>query len=93
LPKTRGKGKFKSLKKTPVIVNIQELNYMKQQVKEITINSLIESGIVRKEEVKKYGVKLLGQGKINRPFIVKIPISKSAAQKIEKAGGKIEQYN
>ena len=39
-----------------------------------------------------YGLKVLGDGEITKPLIVKASkVTKSAREKIEKAGGKIEE--
>lgn len=89
LPKTRGKGRFKPLKSTPVIVNLKDLfKFKKNSV--VTEELLAELGIVNLKEVTKYGVKILGEGKISIPLTIKIPTSKSTQKKIEKAGGKVE---
>lgn len=89
LPKTRGKGRFKPLKFTPVILNLQDLSKIKKN-SVVTEELLAELGLVNLKEVSKYGVKILGGGKISIPLIIKVPISKSAQKKIEKAGGKVE---
>jgi acetylglutamate kinase len=44
--------------------------------------------LVRQDIVEMYGVKLLGDGNISVPLLIKIEISNSARKKIEKAGGK-----
>jgi len=89
LPYLRGKGKNKSFRKTPLIVNIKHLElFSKNDI--IDIDSLVKKRIVKEVDAKEFGVKILGDGEIIMPLIVKIPISKSAAEKIEKAGGKIE---
>ncbi len=89
LPKIRGKKRFKSLKYSPVIVNLKDLvNLPKEMI--ITVDSLVKAGIVREREAKTFGVKILGEGEIKVPLTVKLPISKPAKEKIIKAGGKIE---
>ena len=51
-------------------------------------NELLESGVLTKCE---YGVKILGNGKLNKKLTVKASaFSMSAKQKIEEAGGKAE---
>ena len=86
LPFRRGKGRNKSFSGDPLIVNIKYLNvYDKNQI--VDIESLIKKGIVKKEDAKRFGVKILGDGEIKLPLVVKLPISKNAAKKIEKAGG------
>lgn len=89
LPFRRGKGKNKSFKKQPVIVNIKALELLKDKsiVDQVL---LIKEKIVNEKDAKEYGVKILGDGKITKSLVIKIPISKQAAKKIEKAGGRIE---
>ena len=87
LPYRRGKGNSKISKK-PLIVNLEALNLLpKGQI--VDVESLIKHGIVEKQDAGKYGVKILGDGNLSNSLTVNLPTSKSAAQKIEKAGGKI----
>lgn len=89
LPYLRGKGRNKSFRKSPLVVNIKNLEvYSKNQT--VDINSLVKKGIVKDREARSFGVKILGEGKITQSLTIKLPVSKSAAEKIEKAGGKIE---
>lgn len=88
LPKTRGKGRFKPLKPSSVIINLKDLAVFKKN-DIIDHENLLKHNIVKKDEVKRFGVKLLGQGEIKIPLNVKIKISKQAQKKIEKAGGKV----
>lgn len=87
LPLHRGKGKFKA-KEKPLIVKLSYLGLLPASSK-VDTDLLAKHGIVKKEDAKKYGVKILGDGKVNKKFTILLPISNSAAQKIEKAGGKI----
>ncbi|MCH7951653.1 50S ribosomal protein L15 [Patescibacteria group bacterium] len=89
LPKTRGKGKFKPLKSSPVIVKLKDLTGVTKDAV-ITEATLAEAGIVKEDEVKKFGVKILGDGEIKTKVTVKVPTSQKAKEKIEKAGGKVE---
>ena len=89
LPKTRGKGRFKPLKASPVIVKLEDLRGFKKDA-EITQQILVKQGIVKSSEVKEFGVKILGNGKLSLPLTIKVPISNSARKKVEKAGGKVE---
>ena len=89
LPYLRGKGRNKSFRREPVEVNLKDLEgYTKNQI--VDINSLSKKGIVKEVDAQEFGVKILGDGKITLPLTIKLPISQSAAKKIEKAGGKIE---
>lgn len=89
LPFRRGKGKNKSFRPTPVILNIRALNLLKKD-SVVDLESLIKNKIVDQKDAKMYGVKILGDGELNVALIVKLPVSKGAAEKIEKAGGKVE---
>jgi len=85
LPYKRG---FKSLNRKPLIINLNILNYVKDD-SEITLDNLVEWKIIPMDW--KFGVKILGDGKLEKKIVVKgVPCSKSAIVKIEKAGGKVE---
>lgn len=88
LPFLRGKGKFKSLRKKPIIINLTYLNVFPAGAK-VTLETLASFGIIKLEDAKKIGVKILGNGDIAKKLEILVPISHSAAKKIEKAGGKI----
>lgn len=90
LPYRRGKGRNKSFNKQPLVVNIKYLNnFSKNQV--VDLSALIKAKIVKESDAKEFGVKILGDGDLNQALIIKLPISKSAAKKIEKAGGSVEK--
>lgn len=88
LPLMRGKGKFKPSDK-PIVVNVKYLNVFSPQ-EEVTLKTLVSRGIVKMEEGLSYKVKILGEGDLKVPLIVKLPCSKGAKKKIEKVGGKVE---
>ncbi|MFA6807802.1 MAG: 50S ribosomal protein L15 [Eubacteriales bacterium] len=70
------------------IVNLSDLEERYESGAEITVESLIRSGLVKKANA---GVKLLGNGELTKAFTVKVDkVSKSAAEKISAAGGKVE---
>lgn len=69
------------------IVNFGELDVF-DNGDVVDLNSLIEKGIVRRNAEN---IKILGDGEINKKLSVKAnKISKSAKEKIEKAGGSAE---
>lgn len=88
LPLRRGKGKFKSLKSKPLVVNLKYLNLFKKGER-INLKTLIEKRVVAADEAEKYGVKILGEGDLKVALIVELPTSKGAAEKVKKAGGKV----
>lgn len=76
LPFKRGKGKFKS-GHGPVLVKLSALNLLPAGTK-VTVDSLIEHGIVDKKDALIYGVKVLNDGgKLKRKYEIKVPMSKS----------------
>lgn len=87
LPLQRGKGKGQ-VKGKPVIVKLTYLNLLPGNTK-VTLDSLIKHGIVGESDAKVFGVKILGDGELKKKLLIAVPISKSCAKKIEKAGGKI----
>ncbi len=70
------------------IVNVAALEAAYAAGDTVTVDSLIEKGLVKKAP---YGVKVLGYGDITKALTVQAnAISESAKQKIEAAGGKTE---
>ncbi len=70
------------------IVNVEQLNNYFKDGGEVCPTCLKEAGLVRKECD---GVKILGQGKLDKKLTVKAhKFSKGAQKAIEAAGGKIE---
>lgn len=90
LPFMKGKGKNKSFRKGPIIINVKVLNLLKKGTV-VDVESLIENRIVDSDYGKKNGVKILGDGDINVALIIKLPVSKGAEKKILKAGGRVER--
>ena len=87
LPLRRGKGKFNA-KEKPIIVKLGYLNLLPNG-SSVNVETLIEMRIVDKNDAKRFGVKILGDGDIDKKLTIELPISNSAAKKIEKAGGKV----
>lgn len=88
LPYKRGKGN-RSLSKKPIIVNLEALNILPKNSL-VTIDLLTLHRIVAKNDAQAYGVKILGDGNLQIPLTINLPISKSAAAKVQKVGGKIQ---
>lgn len=84
LPK---RGFTNLFKKNIAVINIRDLAKFGQG-SVVDPAALVEAGLVKG---KRDGVKLLGQGEIKYSLDVKVnQISKSAREKIEAAGGKVE---
>ena len=89
LPFRRGKGKNNSFKKRPVILNVKFLNILKKD-SVVDVDGLIAHKLVDATHARRLGVKILGEGDLRIPLIVKLPVSKGAREKIQKAGGRVE---
>ena len=83
LPFQRGKGKNKG-GKGPVIVNVEALNILPAGSK-VTIETLIKAKIVDEKDARAYGVKILGNGKLEKKLIIEVPTSKSVLKLLEKS--------
>lgn len=69
------------------IINIEDLNRFAEN-SSVDIQALIEAGLINRA---RDGVKLLGNGLISHPMVVKVhKVSKSAKEKIVDAGGRVE---
>ncbi len=88
-PLLRGKLRNKSYQCRPIIVNLKYLNIF-DDGQEVSIESLVAKKIIDLAEAKAYGVKILGDGEVGKKLTVKIKTSKTAGEKILKAGGKLE---
>ncbi|EFQ50196.1 50S ribosomal protein L15 [Lactobacillus iners] len=74
-------------RKEYAIINLNDLNKF-ETGSEVTIDSLKEAGIVKKELA---GVKLLANGKLDVKLTVKVnKVSESAKKAVETAGGTVE---
>jgi large subunit ribosomal protein L15 len=80
-PMLRGKLKFKRSKPRPFILNLRDLADWKVS-EPVTVDNLIKAGYLPKEATA-YGVKLLGNGKLEAKLKVEIPTSKSVAKKLK----------
>ncbi len=85
LPK---RGFNNPFKKRYAIVNLRDLNNKFEPNDLIDPDTLLERRIIKNTYD---GVKILGDGEINIPLVVRVnKISKGAKEKIERAGGRVE---
>ncbi len=87
LPFLKGRGRNKVTSPHEIVVNISRLNMLPKKTT-VDIDTLIKYGIV-KSVAKKHGIKILSSGDLNVPLLIKLPVSKQARKKIEKAGGTV----
>lgn len=83
-PKLRG---FKSIYEKAQILNLEDLQKNFESGETITKEVLLKKKIIKSKNAK---LKILGNGELTKKFAVEADsFSKSAKEKIEKAGGKI----
>jgi len=88
-PKLRG-YKFKPVGEKPVVINVGVLEKKFKAGSIVSPQTLLNKGLIRKMKGKVPKVKILGKGKITKALIIKgCEFSKSAREKIEKAGSQI----
>ena len=88
LPFLRGKGKFKVFKPKAFILPVDALNVFAKN-ETVDGESLIKHNLVTADVVKLNGVKILKGESLTVAVNVRIPVSKGAAEQIEKAGGTV----
>ena len=82
------RGFTNNFKKVYSIVNVSDLEKFADGT-EVTEELLLQEGVLSK--VEEYGLKVLGNGTLTKKLVVKAnKFTKSAAEIIEKAGGKAE---
>jgi len=93
-PKLRGyrfKSKVKSQNSKVITVNLDILEKEFNLNDKINSSVLLEKKIISKIKGRIPAVKILGRGKLTKALTIKgCDISKSAKEKIEKAGGKVK---
>ncbi|MBI2577407.1 MAG: 50S ribosomal protein L15 [Candidatus Wildermuthbacteria bacterium] len=88
-PKMRG-YRFKSIRPLVQPVNVSDLNSAFKADEKVTPAALAEKGIIRILKSKAIAVKVLGGGALDKSLTIEgCAVSKSAKEKIEKAGGKV----
>ena len=89
-PKLRG-YRAKNANKRPVVLNLDVLENNFKDGEIINPQILIEKHLIRKIEGRTPMVKILGTGDLKKKLIIeKCAISKSAKEKLEKAGGEVK---
>lgn len=88
LPLYRGKGKLKSRQAPVFIINLKYLNVFKEG-EEVSLVTLQEKGVLDKNLGSSPRIKILGNGELSKSLKINLPCSKSAAEKVKKAGGSV----
>lgn len=87
LPYLRGFGNAKQSAK-PVLVPLSKLAGLKAG-SIVDMQSLIDNKLVVEKKAVRFGVKIVGNGEVDKKLDVKVPITRAAAEKITKAGGTV----
>lgn len=83
IPKKRG-YRFKSIKKKPQIVNLKDLEKQFKSNEKVTLETLLEKGLIGKVKGKMPKVKILGQGKLTKKVTIEeCSMSKSVERAIK----------
>lgn len=89
MPFLKGMGRNKRVNRKSVTINLEDLStFASGSI--IDVETLIKKGIVDVSKATLGGVKLLGKGDAKVSLTIKIPASKQAQVKIEKAKGTVE---
>ena len=86
LPNRRGLGNA-SVSQNFKIVTLSDLNVFPTKAV-VDIEQLLKANIINKKEARN-GVKILGTGELKKVLSIKLPVSKTTREKIEKLGGKV----
>lgn len=87
IPFLRG-NRNRKISPNALVINLAKLGIFKSN-EVVDLDALIKNNIVLEKQAKKYGVKILDFGEVKSSLTIKLPISKKAAIKIIKAGGKV----
>lgn len=87
-PLLRGKDRNKPVALAPVLLTLKHLNIFEKGAT-VDMNALIEKGIIERGDTSR-GVKVVANGSIDTAITVSLPVSQSAREAIEKAGGKVQ---
>jgi len=94
LPKLRGRGKNINKPVTPrsIVVNLNVLNEAYKPGETVSHTTLVEKGLLKGNQIAGKNIKILGNGDLKKKLTVSgCLISKTAEEKITKAGGTIKK--
>ena len=86
LPFLKGRGKNHSINPRVIPLNVEKLNILPSK-SVVDLDLLVKNKLIKKDDGETSVVKILGGGNLTVSLTVKLPVSKTALAKIEKAGG------
>lgn len=82
IPKLRG-SKFKPFRSRPAVVNLAEIEAGFKSGEEVSPETLLKKGLIRRIKGRTPAVKVLGAGELKKKLVFKdVEFSRSAAEKI-----------
>lgn len=94
IPKMRGRGKNSnlSIQTKPAIVNLDAIELLYANGEVVSRTTLFEKGLISMHNGKIPAIKILGNGTLTKKVTIKgLAVSQSVKEKIEKAGGVINE--
>ncbi len=86
LPMIRGKGRFQSLQKPVLNLKLSDLAAFPPHSL-VNSKTLVKQGVISSKQARRYRLKLLNSGRLDKPLKVDLPASQSAIQTITSLGG------
>ncbi|CAN5121878.1 50S ribosomal protein L15 [soil metagenome] len=86
-PQLRGKNRNKSIQTKPTLVTIANLEELKTG-SVVNLETLVINNIIT-EKKSRQGAKVVGTGNLTKSLTVELPVSQTAKDIIEKAGGTV----
>lgn len=87
IPKVRG---FRSIHPSDRVVNLSALDAAFENGMVVSVQTLAEKKLIDLSRGQKPHIKILGTGELSKPLSIQgIPVSATAREKIEKAGGSV----
>lgn len=92
LPMLRGKDKFKPVGKETLVIKSDQLNQFRAG-ETVNLDSLVKKSIITEKESKRYNIKVLAAGKLEKKIKLDLPASKELVKQLKKIGGEYLSEN
>ncbi len=86
-PLLRGKGRNKPVSPKPALISLAQLEVLSAGTV-VTLDTVVDQGFITEKEARR-GAKVIGMGNLTKSLKVELPVSQSAKNIIEKAGGTV----
>lgn len=92
LPMLRGKSKFKPVGKETLVIKSDQLNQFRAG-ETVNLDSLVKKSIITEKQSKRYDIKVLVAGKLEKKIKLDLPASKELVKQLKKIGGEYISEN